>query len=500
MSVVCVRASRAAALSRDGAALPPRLLAAGALATVLALASTSLAQARGAPESFADLAERVSPAVVHIATEQSRMAAIEGMPDAPLGPDHPFFDQFKRFFGEGPQAPEGRPAAGVGSGFLIDAEGYLVTNNHVIEDASSITVTLKSGETLEADLIGRDEKTDLALLKVESDEALPFVSFGDAEAVRPGDWVMAVGSPFGLGGTVTAGIVSARGRDLPGGTLIDFLQIDAAINRGNSGGPAFNLDGEVIGVNTAIFSPNGGSVGIGFAIPADLAEIVIADLRDDGRVERGWLGVRIQEVTPEIAEGFGLAQARGALVAAVEADSPAAAAGVVAGDIILDWDGQAVEAMRNLPRLVAATPTDKDVSVTLWRDGQQENLSVTTGRLPGSERLAATEPSEAPASDQVVLADSGLAIGELTAAVRQALAIEEALAGVVIVAVEPGSVAAEQGLRQGDVITSIAQQAVTSVADAEAAYDSQREAGRKQVAILASRDGAARFVALPIGT
>ena len=298
-----------------------------ALAVAAVVLASSVASARPLPQSFADLAEQVAPAVVTISTVQATAAPTarpgEHDPGRPSPMDPEFREFFERFFGgqdfgdmlpDMPRQP-GRKAGGVGSGFILDSEGYVVTNNHVVEGAEEIKVVLKDGESFEAELIGRDEKTDLALLKVESADPLPHVEFGDSDAVRVGDWVMAVGNPFGLGGTVTAGIVSARGRDLAGGTLVDFLQIDASINRGNSGGPAFNGAGEVVGINTAIFTPNGGSVGIGFAIPSNLARRVIADLREDGKVERGWLGVRIQPITPDIAEGFGLEKLAGALIA-----------------------------------------------------------------------------------------------------------------------------------------------------------------------------------------
>ena len=369
-------------------------------ALVIGLAATAASQAWAHPatESFADLAAEVSPAVVNISVEAERPAVSSESPEErfrQFSPDSPFRDFLERFFGD--QIPDldrrgehpGPRSVSAGSGFIVDADGYVVTNNHVVAQADEITVTLSDGESYDATLVGGDERSDLALLKIEVDKSLPTVAFGDSDSVRPGDWVMAVGNPFGLGGTVTTGIVSARGRALPGGALIDYMQIDAPINRGNSGGPSFNVEGEVIGVNTAIFSPNGGSVGIGFAIPSKLAKSVVAELRETGFVERGWLGVQIQQVTPDIAEGLGLESPRGALVASLLENGPAEAAGLQAGDVILSWDGQAVAKMRDLPRLVADTAADKTVTVALWRDRAETTLQVTTDSMPDEKQQAA---------------------------------------------------------------------------------------------------------------
>ena len=503
----------------DGAApfaalRPSRALAVGgmvtaSLAMAALVATSSLASARPAPESFADLAAAVSPAVVNISVVRAAgpRGAERAVPERPFGPDHPFNEFFERFFGDRmPQGPQSGPQnrrpemRGVGSGFIIDAEGYVVTNDHVVGEASEITVTLADGASYEAELIGSDDKTDLALLKIEADQALPHVAFGDSDAMRPGDWVMAVGNPFGLGGTVTAGIVSARGRDLPsgtlGGTLIDFLQIDAPINRGNSGGPAFDMGGAVIGVNTAIFSPTGGNVGIGFAIPSNLAEMVIADLRDDGKVERGWLGVRIQRVTPDIAEGFGLDAARGALVASVEPDSPAAAAGLKAGDVILTWGEAAVEQMNDLPRLVGFTPAAAERRVTVWRDGREETLTVVTGVFPTETEVSALGGDAVAPADPVQLAGSGVSVADLSSELRRRYGIDAAVSGVVIVEIALESDAAGQGLRVGDVITAIGQQPVGSARDAEARIEALQDAGRPVVTVMASRDGVESFFAL----
>lgn len=385
---------------------------AGTMALILMAASVGLANA--APTSFADLVEEVSPAVVNIATVSERSSGPgvrsgsheRGDDSSPgLLEGHPFKDFFEKFFtprdfGNAPVQPQ-RPqqrVTGAGSGFIIDAEGYVVTNSHVVDDAASIKITLRDGRNFDAALIGQDPKTDLALLKIDAKTPLPFVAFGDSDRARVGDWVLTVGNPFGLGGSVTAGIVSARGRDLPGGTLIDFLQIDAPINPGNSGGPAFNSKSEVIGVNTAIFSPNGGNVGIGFAIPSNLASAVIADLRDDGEVNRGWLGVSIQGVTEDIAKGFGLERPGGALVAAVQDDSPAAAAGLRSGDVILQWGNSVIENVNDLPRAVAFTPAGETLDIEIWRNRGPETLSVTTAAQPNRDRLASAQE---PANDSL---------------------------------------------------------------------------------------------------
>jgi serine protease Do len=477
----------------------------GAVAGAILAGPVASAWARPAPESFADLAEKVTPAVVNISIERdlaqaegSGPQAERGMPDM----DDPGVREFfERFFGRdwaermpGQPRPGHRgPARALGSGFIIDAEGFVVTN----AEASEITVTMTDGRSFEAELIGGDKRTDLALLKVEAEAPLPFVNLGDSDAVRVGDWVMAIGNPFGLGGTVTAGIVSARGRDLQGGSLVDFLQIDASINRGNSGGPAFSAEGEVIGVNTAIFSPNGGSVGIGFAIPANVASQVIAQLREHGKVDRGWLGVRIQPVTPELAEGLDLGEPRGALVASVQADSPAAAAGLEAGDVVLAWDGQDVEEFKDLSRLVAATEAGETVQVALWRKGQEKSVSVVTGSLPEEAAVAALEDEPRPEADGLQRpAGTGLTLTDLSPEQRERFRLEEDLEGALIVEVDSSSGAAEQGLRPGDVILSIAQETVASAADAAEAIDEARADGRKVVALLDSRQGTTSFFAL----
>ena len=372
------RAARAIAVSRESIR---RAWIAGLSFALVLVAWSFAAQAGTAPNSFADLAERLLPTVVNIATTQTV--------ESNRGEE--FEEFFKEFFerrGGQPPPQEKRRASALGSGFIIDASGYIVTNHHVIADADEITVRLHDDTLLEAELVGSDEKTDLALLKVKSDEPLPATSWGVSEKTRIGDWVVAIGNPFGLGGTVTAGIVSARQRDINSGPYDDFIQTDAAINRGNSGGPMFNLDGDVIGVNTAIFSPSGGSIGIGFAIPSDIAKNIVAQLREHGEVRRGWLGVRIQTVTEELAEGLRLDGAYGALVASVTEGGPAEKAGIAGGDVILQFNGRTVPDMRKLPRMVAETPIGREVDVVVWRKGAEIVVKVVLGELD-DEQLAA---------------------------------------------------------------------------------------------------------------
>ena len=373
-----------------------RVLMPGAVVLASALAAVSLAHARPVPASFADIAASVGPAVVNITAEggggPTRAVPAPGTPFA----ERQFREFMDRFFGR--QAPgfdlpmpmpPRRYAREAGSGFIIDPAGYVVTNNHVIAGGGKIRVRLHDGAAFDAKLIGGDARTDLALLKINAGRALPFVRFGDSDRIRAGDWVMAIGNPFGLGGTVTAGVVSARGRDLPGGPLVDFLQIDAPINRGNSGGPAFDEDGEVIGINTAIFSPNGGNVGIGFAIPSNTAKKVIAALRADGRIARGWLGVQIRPLTEDLARHLGFQATAGALVASVLADGPAAKAGLAEGDVITTWNGARIQHARDLPRLVADTPIGESVKVEVIRAGKMRTIEVETGMMPDRQKMAA---------------------------------------------------------------------------------------------------------------
>lgn len=480
---------------------------AGAAAAIL-IASAGLADARPAPESFADLVEEVSPAVVNIATVSKAGVGTPGRPgreergfQSPFPKDHPFNDFFEKFleprqFGNRPNQPQTprRQVSGAGSGFIIDAEGYVVTNSHVVNEADQIKITLRDGRNYDAELIGQDPKTDLALLKIDADKPLPFVEFGNSDEARVGDWVLTVGNPFGLGGSVTAGIVSARGRDLPGGTLIDFLQIDAPINPGNSGGPAFNSDSQVIGVNTAIFSPNGGNVGIGFAIPANLASAVIEDLRDDGQVNRSWLGVRIQGVTEDIAKGFGLDAPAGALIAAVEDGSPAQAAGLKRGDVVLKWGDTEIESISDLPRAVAFTPAGKTLEVEVWRDRAAKTLSVTTAAQPKEDALASAEAPKG-ASEQKV-DDTGITLSNLTSDLRERFSVGEDAKGVLVVEVEPGSEADEKGLRPGDVILSVGLDPVSSAEELAGELDKLREDDITVVTLGLMRADRESFVAL----
>jgi serine protease Do len=484
------------------------LLAALVLAILLA-AGAAQAQRRGnAPDSFADLAERLLPAVVNISTTQNipDRRGEGALPDLPqFPPGSPFEEFFRDFFerqGPGSNAPP-RRSTSLGSGFIIDPSGYVVTNNHVIQDADEITVILHDDTNLAAEVVGRDPKTDLALLRVKADGPLPSVRFGDSDAMRVGDWVIAIGNPFGLGGTVTAGIISARARDINAGPYDDFLQTDASINRGNSGGPMFNLDGEVIGINTAIFSPSGGSVGIGFAIPASLARPVIEQLREFGRTRRGWLGVRIQAVTPEIAESLGMPRAYGALVASTTQGGPAAEGGIRPGDVILSFNGREITEMRRLPRIVAETPVEHEVPVTVWRGEGEIRLTVKVGELEAAEEsgllASASDPSVQPSVTPETVSSLGLRLTDITPELRQQFGLSEQVSGVLVAEVDRGSPAAEKGLQPGDVIVEVGQEEVRSAQDVAERIQAARDAGRRSVLLLVDRQGDLRFIALGTG-
>ncbi len=451
---------------------------------------------------FADVVERVSPAVVSVRVT-SQIAPVsqrsQGMPfSAPgfdnLPEDHPlnrFFREFRRddgpSFGQRERRQRARPTS-QGSGFFISGDGYLVTNNHVIRGGSEFMVVLDDGTELSADLVGTDPRTDLAVLKVDdSDREFTYVAFADDSNVRVGEWVVAVGNPFGLGGSVTAGIVSARGRDIGAGPYDDFLQIDAAVNRGNSGGPAFNLNGEVVGINTAIFSPSGGNVGIAFAIPSSTAETVVASLIDNGAVTRGWLGVQIQPVTDDIAESLGLENARGALVSQAQDDGPALEAGITAGDVVTAVNGQAVESPRELARLVGNLTPGQTVTVDLWRNGETQEIEVELGTLPGDDQLASASPTPTSPTGDVALAEFGLTV----------VPAEDGT-GLLVTDVEMGSAASERGIEAGDVIAAINSQSVQSSEDVSRVVTSAEQAGRSAVLLQVSRDNSNRFVALPI--
>lgn len=470
-----------------------------ALMATMVLAATSLAQAQIRPASFADLADKVSPAVVNITTATVVSQDTGPTPMVPEG--SPFEDFFRDFLdrnGEGDQ-PRTRRSSALGSGFVISEDGYIVTNNHVIEGADEIVIEFfgDRGE-LDATVIGTDPNTDIALLKVETDEPLPFVPFGDSDAIRVGDWVMAMGNPLGQGFSISAGIISARGRELQG-TYDDFLQTDAAINRGNSGGPLFNLDGQVVGVNTAILSPNGGSIGIGFAMASNVVTKVVAQLKEFGETRRGWLGVRIQDVSPDVAEAMGLDSTKGALVTDVP-EGPAKEAGMQAGDLILNFGGEDVADTRELVRIVGNSGVGEVKRVVVLRDGQTQTLKVVLGRR--EEALAADSGSgmteDAPAPEMSEKTVLGLTLSEMTEELRAQLGLDAGAEGLVVLDVAGDSAAAAKGLAEGDVITEAGQQRLTTIADLEARIEAARDGGRESVLLLVRRGGDPRFVALPV--
>jgi serine protease Do len=446
------------------------------------------------PASFADVVEAVKPAVVNIATTgASPSQQFERGPRFRFPPDSPFQEFFDRYFDMPDRfSKPGERTHAVGSGFVIDPNGYVVTNHHVIKGASEITVVTNEGKRYPAELKGHDAKTDLALLKIDADKPLPYVVFGDSGSARVGDWVVAIGNPFGLGGTATTGIISARGRDIRSGPLDDFLQIDAPINRGNSGGPLFAADGTVVGVNTAIFSPNGGNVGIGFAIPSSMAKAVIDQLMATGRVTRGWLGVHIQMVTEDIADTLGLDDQGGALVAGVIDGSPADKAGVKTGDVIRKFDGEAVDRMRELPRLVANVAADRKVDIEVWRAGDVRTLHVTIGESPEQEDVMA-DAGNAPSVDRPKL---GLSLAPLTPETRRQFRVPSATEGVLVTEVTPDSPAARKGFSSGDVIKMIGGQRVNSPIDVVNAVERAVKAEQSSVLILVERRGSNRFVAV----
>ena len=489
-------------------------LRAAALATALAFpaALPPAAHARGAPESFADLAAALQPAVVNISsTQAAEKRADRGGPEIPQFPPGSPFEQFFKDFldrnrpGQGRRPPQGENGPGggratsLGSGFIIDPAGYIVTNNHVIDGADEISVTLTDNTTLKAKLIGKDERVDLALLKVESDKPLTAVPFGDSDAARVGDWVLAIGNPFGLGGSVTAGIVSARGRDIRQGPYDDFIQTDAAINRGNSGGPLFNMAGEVIGINTAIYSPSGGSVGIGFSVPANLAKAVVAQLREFGKARRGWLGVSIQQVTPDIAESLGLKDATGALVGRVNEGGPAETAGIKGGDVILRFNNQDVKEMRTLPRVVAETPVGKAVPVLLWRDGKQVTVQASVGELPDDIQQASATSTTAPTPPRnVEIAGLGAKLAPITDDLRTQFKLGADQKGVVVTDVTTDGPAATRGLKPGDVIVEVQQQPVSTPAEVAERMDRYRKQNRKTVLMLVQSGEGLRWIPVPL--
>ncbi len=392
-----------------------------------------------------------------------------------------------------------RHAISLGSGFVIDPSGIVVTNNHVIADADSITVTFQDGTDYKAELIGKDTKTDLAVLRIKPTKPLPALKFGDSDRTRVGDWVLAIGNPFGLGGSVTAGILSARAREINAGPYDDFLQTDAAINRGNSGGPMFNMAGEVIGINTAIYSPTGGSIGIGFAIPSDLAKPIIDQLETYHHARRGWLGVNIQSVNEEIADTLGLTgKPRGALVAAVQDGGPAKAAGIKPGDIVLTFDGRDVLDMHHLPRIVAETPIDKVAKVGIWRGKKLLTLDVKVGELKENAQVATATKEAPPAPPPAGTKILGLTVANITPDLRSHFSIAEATSGVVVTDVAHDSSAADKGIRPGDVIVEVTQQEVKTPAQVTAKIDEAKKQGHKSVLLLVDHGGDLHFVVLKI--
>ncbi|MCA3437985.1 MAG: DegQ family serine endoprotease [Rhodobacter sp.] len=484
--------SNALSIARPNAA--QRFAAAAVLGLALAVTPAIEAAALGAPDTFADLATQISPSVVNITTSSVVSASIEDGPMVPPGsPFEEFFRDFQNRNGQGDDAP--RRSEALGSGFVISEDGYIVTNNHVIEGADEIKVEFYSGETLDAKLVGTDPKTDIALLKVESDEPLPFVQFGDSDLMRVGDWVMAMGNPLGQGFSVSAGIVSARNRALSG-SYDDFIQTDAAINRGNSGGPLFNMDGEVIGVNTAILSPNGGSIGIGFSMASNVVAKVTDQLREFGETRRGWLGVRIQDVTPDLAESMGLTDAKGALVTDVP-EGPAKDAGMQSGDVITTFDGVDVADTRELVRKVADTDIGKATQVVVLRDGKTETLTITLGRREEAE-AEAVPAAAAPPAEPEVQDLLGLTVSALTPEISEKMGLPSGSEGLVVMAVDAASEAYAKGLREGDLITEAGQRKVETTGDLESRITEAREAGRKSLLLLVRREGDPRFVALSV--
>jgi serine protease Do len=509
----------------------PGLLAAGVTAMPLAFAPLPLAaQTAVSPHelaalpSLAPLVKKVMPAVVNVSAEEKGDASDEesensdngngngdndqeqGQNQTPgqgqqFGQNSPFDELLRKFFeqqmpGLSNPMPHNLERVALGSGFIIDPQGYVVTNNHVVQGADKVTVIFQDDSRHPAQVIGRDTKTDLALLKIKTDKPLPYVTWGDSNAAQVGDWVLAVGNPFGLGGTVSSGIISARGRDIHSGPYDDFLQLDAAINRGNSGGPTFNLAGQVIGINTAIYSPNGGSVGIGFAIPSSLAKPVIEQLKEHHKVLRGWLGVQIQEVTPEIAKSLGLPMAEGALVADVTVDGPAQKAGFKQGDVILSFDGRAIRHVRDLPIIVAETKVGEKAEVKIWRKDGPMTVNPMIAEMPNNPKLAAAAaPVEQPKEAQHASA-LGVKLAPLDQDWRTRLHTGKNVKGVVVTSVAADSPFAREGLQPGDVIQTIDQEAVTNPRDAAKKLEAAKEGKSKSVLLLINRNGTNAYVAV----
>ena len=471
-----------------------------------ALFTASPAAAQELP-SVADLAERLLPAVVEISVEakpEGGLPSVE-MPDLPdNSPFKDFFDEFFKRHQQDQNKDQGRTVTSLGSGFIIDSSGLIVTNNHVVEGAQAIQVRLEDSTMLKAELVGRDPKTDIAVIRVKSDKPLPTVGFGDSDHIRIGEWVLAIGNPFGLGGSVSLGIVSARNRDINAGPYDDFIQTDAAINKGNSGGPLFNLKGDVIGINTAIFSPSGGSVGIGFAVPANTAKSVVDQLTKYGETRRGWLGVKIQSVTDDIAESMGMASPTGALIADVTKTGPAEKAGIEAGDVIIEFDGKPIKEMKDLPRIVAETEIGKKVPVKVLRKGKEVDVTAEVGRLEDGEKLVANKDANDGAGKDAapaVVTTLGMTATTITDELRAKYNIDPDLKGAVITEVAPDGAAAAKQLQPGDVITEAGEKEVTGAADISARVEEATKAGKNSVLLLVAKGGKQaemRFIALKL--
>jgi serine protease Do len=488
------------------ALLATTVIAGGGLAWAAADTAPATAPLGLAPVAnqagFADLADKVRPAVVNIATvegvDQTADQGMQGqgmqgqgqqqMPNFP--PNSQMGQMFRHFFDGQGQMQRG-PAHALGSGFIIDPAGYIVTNNHVVEHAHQVTVTLNDGQNYPAKVVGRDAKTDVALLKIDAGKPVPYVAFGDSAKERVGDWVVAVGNPYGLGGTVTAGIVSAHDRDLNSGPYDDFLQIDAPINPGNSGGPVFNQSGQVIGIDTAIYSPNGGSVGIGFAIPSNVAQKVAAQLREHGKVERGWLGVAMQPLTPALAAAIGHPNAKGVLVDRVEDNSPASKAGLRQGDVISAFNGEAIKEPRDLAMDVANTADGSGAKLTIWRDGNESVVDVAVGQQPVQQASRQTNDSDS--------SPVGMALTSLSPDEQQQLGLNASVKGAVVAQVTPGGKADESGVQSGDVIMRVGNQAVTSPADVVSKIHAAQHDKKEAVPLLVMRDGTTYYLALQLG-
>lgn len=473
------------------------------LAVAFALLAPAGVQASEPPRDFSDLAKKMLPAVVNISTTQKIPAEPGTPPGMPPGAqeesapgDAPTDEFLREFFKGNPEAVPAPETNALGSGFIIDPEGYVVTNNHVVDAAKEIKLILADGREFKAKRVGSDAATDLALLKVDAKEPLPYLHWGSSEKMEIGDWVVAIGNPFGLGGSITAGLLSGRARDIQAGPYDDFLQTDAAVNRGHSGGPLFDAEGNVIGVNTAILSPNGGSIGIAFAIPASTAKPIIAQLRESGSVRRGQLGVQIQPVTDEIAKAIGLENTQGALVASVTKGSPAEKAGLEPGDVILRYDGQTIDTMRALPRQVANTTIGKTVDVTVWRDGRNVDHNVTiTEQKPADVGKAPDESKAPPAEKKPTL---GMRLQPLDESLKLQLGLEKNASGVLVTSVTPESAAAAQGIEAGDVISEVNKKPVSSPSHVEDRVTEVKKQGRPAALLRINRSGAYRFIALPV--